>query len=262
MGTAAMSTMRLPAMLSIVGHLAVLALLLIFAGETHPPPEPLEKRGMEVMLSPALAEPQATPAPAPPIRPVMPPTAAAVPTEETVAPLPATEAPAAPIAEIPVAPPDQTITAAAPSPPRKPVARQQPQHVVRRPEPPRDAEPAPAPPTAFAAQYAAVRSPAASLPGPDPAMNYRALISAWFETHKRYPDSARERGEEGSVALSFRVDRFGRVIDYSLLTSSGYADLDQSVDQMMRGAQLPPFPAAMTQPEIEVSVRIAFSLTR
>jgi periplasmic protein TonB len=88
------------------------------------------------------------------------------------------------------------------------------------------------------------------------------MISAWFETHKYYPDSARQRGEEGSVGLSFRVDRFGRVLNYTLLTSTGYADLDAGIDQMMRGAQLPPFPAGMTAPEIEVSVKIRFSLAR
>jgi len=39
-----------------------------------------------------------------------------------------------------------------------------------------------------------------------------------------------------------------------------YSDLDAGIDQMMRGAQLPPFPAGMTMPQIEVAVR--FSLTR
>jgi protein TonB len=88
------------------------------------------------------------------------------------------------------------------------------------------------------------------------------MISAWLEAHKRYPDSARERGEEGGVKLRFRVDRFGRVLDYRLLESTGYADLDAGIDQMMRGAQLPPFPAGMAQSQIEVSVKLRFKLTR
>jgi hypothetical protein len=52
--------------------------------------------------------------------------------------------------------------------------------------------------------------------------------------------------------------------DYrSLLSgSSGFADLDQAVENMMRGAVLPPFPSSMTSPEIEVSVTIRFGLTR
>ena len=92
--------------------------------------------------------------------------------------------------------------------------------------------------------------------------NYQAMISAWLEAHKRYPESARERGEEGGVKLRFRVDRFGRVLGYALLESTGYTDLDAGIDQMMRGAQLPPFPAGMTQSQIEVSVKLRFKLER
>ena len=99
-------------------------------------------------------------------------------------------------------------------------------------------------------------------PGQDPTVDYRPLVSAWLERHKRYPDSARERGEEGSVALRFRVDHYGRVIDYALLNSTGYADLDRSVEQMMNGAQLPPFPPGMTVPDIELSVGLRFILTQ
>ena len=39
-------------------------------------------------------------------------------------------------------------------------------------------------------------------------------------------------------------------------------DLDAGIDQMMRGAQLPRFPAGMTMSPIEVAVSIRFSLTR
>ena len=88
------------------------------------------------------------------------------------------------------------------------------------------------------------------------------MISAWLESHKRYPESARQRGEEGGVKLRFRVDRYGRVLGYRLLESTGYADLDASIDQMMRGAQLPPFPPGMTHPQIEIQVKLRFNLRR
>ena len=42
---------------------------------------------------------------------------------------------------------------------------------------------------------------------PDAATSYRVMISAWLEGHKRYPESARQRGEEGSAPLRFRIDR-------------------------------------------------------
>ena len=88
------------------------------------------------------------------------------------------------------------------------------------------------------------------------------MLSGWFESHKRYPEEARQRGEEGAAVLSFRVDRFGRVLGYSVVRSTGFADLDAGVDAMMRGAALPPFPPAMRQSEIEVSVTIRFGIAR
>jgi protein TonB len=88
------------------------------------------------------------------------------------------------------------------------------------------------------------------------------LLSAWLESHKHYPDSARLRGEEGRAVLHFEVDRSGRVLDFAVVKSSGYADLDAAIEVMMRGATLPPFPASMNQSRIPVSVTIRFSLTR
>jgi periplasmic protein TonB len=87
-------------------------------------------------------------------------------------------------------------------------------------------------------------------------------LSEWLESHKRYPESAREQGEEGRAVLRFVVERSGRVADFAVIKSSGYPDLDAALDTMMRGATLPPFPAGMEQPSIEVAVTIRFSLGR
>jgi protein TonB len=106
----------------------------------------------------------------------------------------------------------------------------------------------------------------ASIPAPAPAPtitpDYRTLLSGWLESHKRYPEEARQRGEEGRAVLRFRVDRSGRVLDYSVVSSTGFADLDAAVEAMMRGAVLPPFPPSMREPEIEVSVTIRYGLSR
>jgi protein TonB len=98
--------------------------------------------------------------------------------------------------------------------------------------------------------------------GPIVSAGYRAALSSWLESHKRYPDSARERGEEGRAVLRFRVDRSGRMLSYAIVQSTGHSDLDAAIDQMMRGASLPPFPADMTASEVEVSVTIRFALAR
>jgi TonB family protein len=102
----------------------------------------------------------------------------------------------------------------------------------------------------------------APVPSPEASAGYRALLSAWLESHKRYPDAARQHGEEGRAMLRFSVDRSGRVTDFAVTSSSGYPDLDQSVEEMMRGAALPPFPTGMPQREMQVSVTIRFSLRR
>ena len=101
-----------------------------------------------------------------------------------------------------------------------------------------------------------------SVPSTEVSAGYRALLSAWLESHKRYPDSARQRGEEGRAVLRFAVDRSGRVLDFAVAQSSGFPDLDASIEQMMRGALWPAFPAGMTQPRVDVSVTIRFSLSR
>lgn len=264
-------SMRLPIILSLAGHIVILILLILFMAEPSPPPQPLEKSGIAVAFAPFAVQPQAALAPPEPVQPLAPSDAASAPPEETV-PLPPPQAPSAAALQVPMVPPREAVTAETPPPPSpKPVVKPKPKFVVRRQETPQP--PLPVPPryapvslSAIAAKaYAAGPSAAAlvaSVPGPDLSVNYRALISAWFESHKRYPETARERGEEGSVGLRFRVDRFGRVIDYALLNSTGYPDLDQSVEEMMNGAQLPPFPPGMKVTEIEVSVRIGFNLTR
>jgi protein TonB len=267
-----MSGIRLPLALSTAGHAIVLALLVLLVVEPSPP-EPAVKGGIEVVLGQSLSQPQAVLAPEAASQPANASTIAALPPQETAELEPAvtmTEPSSTPVTEI--LPPDQTEPV---PPPHKPLTGQPPKPVAHRPPRAIVSAPTPAPsrlaeapPTAtLGSQYPAGQSAAgaampASVPGPDLSANYSAMISAWLEAHKRYPDSARERGEEGGVKLRFRVDRFGRVLDYRLLESTGYADLDAGIDQMMRGAQLPPFPAGMTQSQIEVSVKLRFKLTR
>jgi TonB family protein len=117
---------------------------------------------------------------------------------------------------------------------------------------------------AYIRAYGATGSPATAqtAPAATPIVSagYRAALSAWLESHKRYPESARSRGEEGRAVLRFRVDRMGRVLNYALVGSTGFSDLDASIDAMMRGATLPPFPADMTASDVEVSVTVRFDL--
>ena len=242
-----MSSFRLPLVASILGHAGVVALLMLFAAQVPPVPlpEPIRKSGIEVMLT--LPE-------APPPEPLA----------ETPPPAPEPPPPEPP-------PPPVAIAKPEPPPPPKPVVQKAvvkpPPKPVRTPPP----EPRPAP-TPTAAPVAPRQAPMQTavipqaMPAPRPAPvvsgNYRAALSAWLESHKRYPESARSRGEEGRAVLRFRVDRSGRVLNYALVGSTGYPDLDASIDAMMRGAMMPPFPADMTASDVEVSVTVRFALTR
>jgi len=254
------SSFRLPLVASILGHAGVVALLMLFAAQVPPVPlpEPIRKSGIEVML----ALPEASPPPEPVAE-------APPPLPEPPPPVVEPEPPPPPVA---VAKPEP-----APLPPKpvvhKPVVKPPPPHrpppqPVRTPPP----EPMPAPMPTTVAPVAPRQAPVQTavvpqaMPAPRPAPvvsgNYRGMLSAWLESHKRYPESARSRGEEGRAVLRFRVDRSGRVLNYALVGSTGYPDLDASIDAMMRGAMMPPFPADMTASDVEVSVTVRFALTR
>jgi len=242
---------RLPLAVSILGHGGVLILLALFAAQLPPAPLPQpRKSGIEVMLAP----PPQPVAETPPPPPEPPPAAAA----EPPPPEPPAPPAAVPMPEPPPPPPKPVVhKPAVKPPPRHPP----PQPVRETPPPAPRAAPQPAP-----MQTAMFPPPPVPAPAPRPAPTvspgYRSLLSAWLESHKRYPESARARGEEGRAVLRFRVDRSGRVLNYALAASTGFADLDAAIDGMMRGATLPPFPADMAPSDVEVTVTVRFSLTR
>jgi periplasmic protein TonB len=246
---------KLPLTLSIAGHAICLVMLIAFMSQYAPLiPQPVARGGIEVVFEPP-PPPEAPPPPAdiPPPVPqadIVPPP----PEPPPVATEPAPPAPEAPVAAVEPAPP----------PPPKPAVKKPPKPVVQHVQPVQPPMPAPSPaPQATPPQTALAATPVpAPVPSPEASAGYRALLSAWLESHKHYPDPARQRGEEGNAVLRFDVDRNGHVIDFAVTKSSGYPDLDASVEEMMRGATLPPFPAGMPQPRMEVSVTIRFSLRR
>jgi periplasmic protein TonB len=256
------SDIKLPLGLSVAAHAVVLTALIMLLPAVAPPlPIPPATGGIEVVFAPPPPRPEAPPVqaetPPPPVE-TPPPEPQPTPSpDEPVAvtepPPPALEAPA-PVVQPPP-----------PPAPRKPIIRHPPKPVVRQPEPVpaiAPAQPTPIPAPVAPQQTAMAPTPVpAPVPSAEISPGYLGLLSAWLESHKHYPDSARMRGEEGRAVLHFEVDRSGRVLDFAVIKSSGYADLDASIEDMMRGATLPPFPASMPQPRIPVSVTIRFSLT-
>jgi len=255
------SEIRLPLGVSVAGHAVCLVLLILLLPARMPPvPEPLATGGVEVVFAPLPKPPE--PSIQPPTQPETPPPPEMEPVpppDEPVAaiepPQPAPEVPSPVVEPPPSPPPPKPIV----KPPPKPVRR----HLEQAaPSPtPTSSQPTPAAIAAPQTAYAPTPVPAPA-PSSEVSPGYRALLSAWLDSHKRYPDSARQRGEEGRAILRFAVDRSGRVLSFAVAQSSGFPDIDASIEEMMRNATLPPFPAGMTQQRIDVSVTIRFSLAR
>jgi periplasmic protein TonB len=90
---------------------------------------------------------------------------------------------------------------------------------------------------------------------------WQTSLMRQLQRFKRYPASAQSRKEEGTVLLSFSLDRNGHVLAHSIARSSGHADLDnEALDMIMRAQPLPSFAESMTQMQIDLTVPIRFSL--
>ena len=246
--------MKLTLPFSAAAHLGLIVLLFLLPATVSVPPKLDLSNAIAVIFAPppAAAPPaQALPPPPPPQVVEQPPPPPEPPPQAIEQP----PAPPAPVAETPSPRP------AKPEPKSIPKPRPRPQAIQQPAEQPMPQLPLPIPSqpsqTNQATQMAAIPPPAPTI-----SPEYRTLLSGWLESHKRYPEEARQRGEEGRAVLRFRVDRYGRVLDYVVVSSTGYADLDAAVQNMMRGATMPPFPPSMREPEIEVSVTIRYGLAR
>jgi len=71
--------------------------------------------------------------------------------------------------------------------------------------------------------------------------NYPGLVSAHLRRYRQYPADARNRGDQGTAAVSFGLDSGGRVTSARLVRGSGITSIDQEVQAMVRRAS--PFPA-------------------
>lgn len=78
---------------------------------------------------------------------------------------------------------------------------------------------------------------------------------------KRYPDTARARGEQGVAYATFTMDRRGRVLSASIVRSSNSRMLDEEAVALIRRAEpLPPMPADLAGDTITLTVPVTFSL--
>lgn len=141
----------------------------------------------------------------------------------------------------------QPVPPPLPAPPRRvarsPVARPAPQE---SPAP----EPSPAPPAAPAAA-----EPSNAVP------SWRSELINRLQRAKRYPETARGRGEQGVATVTFAMDRSGRVLSAGVVRSSGSPSLDEEAVALIRRAEpLPPVPAEVAGNAVTLTIPVAFSL--
>jgi periplasmic protein TonB len=90
---------------------------------------------------------------------------------------------------------------------------------------------------------------------PSAVTGWNELLSAWLAAHKRYPEIARRRGQEGTVTLRFTVAADGNVLDVSVVTGSGSPLLDNAAQELLLGATLP-----APRTELTRTVRLRYRL--
>jgi protein TonB len=91
--------------------------------------------------------------------------------------------------------------------------------------------------------------------------SWKGQIVAAIERNKRYPAEAEARREQGMPAVSFSIDRQGRLLSSRVVRASGVAALDQEALAILRRAQpFPPPPAEIVGARFDFTVPIRFSV--
>jgi protein TonB len=84
---------------------------------------------------------------------------------------------------------------------------------------------------------------------------WSSAMSKIFEHYKRYPDAARARDQHGVVRLGFVLDEEGHLLSSRIITSSGFAPLDEETLALLQRAQpFPPPPPGLARSEIVVPI--------
>lgn len=120
--------------------------------------------------------------------------------------------------------------------------------------PPVDAPPAP---TAAAPKQGVSSKPS------EATMTWQKSLVFHLNKHKKYPHEARKQGSEGVAAVSFTIDRSGKVIGARLDKSTGSDLLDQeAIEVLNRASPFPTPPPDVPNVTINLSLPIQFRIKR
>lgn len=94
----------------------------------------------------------------------------------------------------------------------------------------------------------------------DMASNFQQQLLAYIESYRRYPENARSNHIEGSVQISFTMDRNGRVLNIRIVHSSGNTELDdEAIKTVLRAQPLLPIPTDLPAP-LNIVLPVDFKL--
>ncbi len=138
-----------------------------------------------------------------------------------------------------------------------------PKEETRPPEPEADvALPMPEPPKLEPPQVEqqATAPPAAKAP-PKSVARWESALAAHIEQFKRYPATARARGDQGVAKVAFTIDHDGRLLTSRIVQSSGSTALDAETLAMLARAQpMPAPPDGVSDSELSFVVPVRFNI--
>lgn len=162
--------------------------------------------------------------------------------------------------------PDVVLPTSKPVVEKKPEEEQQPQQEVAQQQSAQQTNPAPlttAPPRVEAkeAPVAPTASPGTTAAAARNTVTWERSVVSHLNRFKRYPDGARARGVQGSVAITFSIDRSGNVLDARILQTSGSTHLDEEALAVVRRASpIPSPPAGLPGSKLDLTLPIQFRI--
>ncbi|MGB5569918.1 MAG: TonB family protein, partial [Sedimenticolaceae bacterium] len=143
-------------------------------------------------------------------------------------------------------------------PPVNRVARVRPELKEKRPP---KVRPVAAVPVKIAAAEVERPQPEVPLIDVQKRQHYLAALAARINRSKYYPRASRRRGEEGTVVVSFVIQRDGELTDFVVTESSGHERLDTAaLKTLRRVTPFEPIPDVIGRDQWPISVPIAYSL--
>ena len=89
---------------------------------------------------------------------------------------------------------------------------------------------------------------------------WQKLLLNHLNRHKRYPSEARNRREQGTVLVAFKINRAGNLVASHIVRSSGSSILDEEALTTLKRADPMPPPSHADTPNIDLTLPIQFQI--